>query len=80
MKDIAAWAAIALAGASAVFGLYAAFGVKVNDNQDTFIADLRRQSLWASLAAAAARLSVFARSGRNRDHCTLRTRICEGAC
>jgi hypothetical protein len=61
-RDIAAWLAIGLAGASALLGLYAAFGVTVRDNQDKFIADLRKQSRWASLAAAAAGLSVLAQA------------------
>jgi hypothetical protein len=62
MNEVASWAAIVAAGVSAVFGLYAAFGIEVRDNQDVFIADLRKQSLWASLAASAAGISVLAQA------------------
>lgn len=62
MKEITTWLAIIAAGASAMLGLYAAFGIEVRDNMDAFISDLRRQSHWASLAAAAAGVSVLAQA------------------
>ncbi|MCU1340287.1 MAG: hypothetical protein JWO19_5868 [Bryobacterales bacterium] len=62
MKEIATWLAIIAAGMSAILGLYAAFGIEVRDNIDAFIPDLQRQSHWASLAAAAAGVSVVAQA------------------
>jgi hypothetical protein len=62
MKAIASWTAILTAAISAGLGLYAALGVEVRDNIDAFIGDLQRQSYWASLAAAAAGISVLAQA------------------
>ena len=60
MKEITSSVAIAAAGFSALFGLYAVFGIDVSE--DAVIADLQSQSLWASLAAAAAGISVLAQA------------------
>jgi hypothetical protein len=46
MKQIASSVAIAAAGFSALFGLYAVFGIDVSE--DAVIADVQSQSLWAS--------------------------------
>ena len=60
MKQIASSVAIAAAGFSALFGLYAAFVIGISE--DAVIADLQFQSLWASLAAGAAGISVLAQA------------------
>jgi hypothetical protein len=60
MKEIASSVAIAAAGLAALFGLYAAFGIGVSE--DAVIADLQGQLFWASLAAAAAGISVLAQA------------------
>ena len=60
MKEITSSVAIAAAGSSALFGLYAAFGIDVSE--DAVIADLQSHSFWASLAAAAAGISVLAQA------------------
>ena len=52
--------AIAAAGFSALFGLYAAIGIDVSE--DAVIADLQNQSFCTSLAAAAAGISVLAQA------------------
>ncbi len=46
--DIATWLAIALIAVSAGLGFlfYGALDMTVQDNQDEFIADLRKQSFW----------------------------------
>ena len=59
MKETASSVAIAAAGFSALFGLYAAFGIDVSE--DAVIADLQHQSFWTSLAAAAG-ISVLAQA------------------
>ena len=48
IRDIAAWFAIALTAVAALLGFYfyGALGITVQDNQDEFIADLRKQSSW----------------------------------
>jgi hypothetical protein len=60
MKEIVSGVAIIAACLSAGFGLYAALGIDIRDNMDAFISDLKRQSFWASWAAAAAGVSVAA--------------------
>jgi hypothetical protein len=60
MKKIASSVAIAAAGFSALFGLYAAFGIDISE--DAVIADVQSQSFWASLAATAAGISVLAQA------------------
>ena len=57
-RERASSVAIAAAGFSALFGLYAAFGIGISE--DAGIADLQFQSFWTSLAAAAAGISVLA--------------------
>ncbi|MET0710515.1 MAG: hypothetical protein ABWY82_27280 [Tardiphaga sp.] len=60
MKKTASCVAIAAAGFSALFGLYAAIGIDVSE--DAVIADLQNQSFCTSLAAAAAGISVLAQA------------------
>ena len=60
VKEIASSVAIAAAGFTALFGLYAAFGIGISE--DAIIADLQFQSFWASLAAAAGGVSVLAQA------------------
>jgi hypothetical protein len=62
IKEFVSWLAIGAAGLSALFGLYAAFGIDVRDNIDAFIGDLQKQSYWAALAAASAGVSVLAQA------------------
>jgi hypothetical protein len=53
------WFAIGASLISVGLGGYAAFGIEIHDNIDTFISDLQEQSRWASYAAAAAGISVL---------------------
>jgi len=59
MKQMTSSVTIGAAGFS-LFGFYAAFGIDVSE--DAVIADVQSQSLWASLATAAAGISVLAQA------------------
>ena len=61
VKDVSFWVATLAAFASAVLGLSAG-ALRVRDNQDESIEDLKRQSHLAAWAAAFAGISVLAQS------------------
>ena len=57
MKDALTVASIMFGFAGGILGAWSAWGVKVRDNQDVFIADLQKQGRIAGTAGAAAAVS-----------------------
>jgi hypothetical protein len=62
MANALSWISIVGGILAAGIGGYAAFGIDIRDNLDSFIQDLQRQSQFASWAALAAGISAVAQA------------------